>query len=451
MFFVLVLLFGLFQASASCVIKEVSLEGLWQEDHQHLYASLVEKPCSILASINQEVLKWHEDHGFPAAQIQVDSSLVGFTRVILDRGTAWVWASPENKSQSKTKKDLWPKLSGIKEGAPFSLSHLGKAETQLLRLGYYEKEAPTQLFRQARRYRLVPVFFMKDRAINHAEAFFSYSSVDKEYSGSLEIALLNIMGTARDLYIEGETGEWGRSLSIKYKEPWIFSTEWSGLLRGAIEEDSLSKDALLEIGLSRMIFWDIDFAFFGGIGDDEWTTALELRYLKLDRFILPRSGISMDGGMKILQKRDSVQNATMALQAEGYYLLPFFGNGVLRFSISSGALLPVKRDFAIENLFELGGVESFKGYRKGFFRSRAYGWSECLFEWQTVSETAFQIFYQPGIYKARSPEHGWKDVYSYGLGLSQYRDRWNISIYYALHSAAPFLEGLLHLNVKTVF
>lgn len=451
MFLILVLLFAFLQASASCVIKEVLLEGLWQDDHHHLYASLAEKPCSILKDINQEVLKWHEDHGFPAAKIEVDSSATELTRVILNRGTAWVWAFPENKSQSKTKKSLWPRLSGLKEGEPFSLTDLTKAEKRLLRLGYYEKEQPTQLFREARRNRLVPLFFMKDRAINHAEAFFSYSSADKEYSGSLEIALLNIAGTARDLYIEGETGEWGRSLSLRYKEPWLFSTEWSGLLRGTIEEDSLSKQALLEIGISRRTFWDIDFAIFGGIGDDEWTTALELKYLNLDRFVLPRSGLSMDAGMMVIQKRDTIQNATVALQAEGYYLLPFVGNGVFRFSMNMGTLLPKNRDFAIDELFELGGVESFKGYRKGFFRSRAYGWSECLFEWQAVSETAFQIFYQPGIYRARTPEHGWKKIYSYGLGLSQYRDRWNISIYYALRPDASFLEGLLHLNVKTLF
>lgn len=119
--------------------------------------------------------------------------------------------------------------------------------------------------------------------------------------------------------------------------------------------------------------------------------------------------------------------------------------------MGTGTLLPSRENNALEDLFALGGVSSFKGYRNSFFRSRAYGFSECMLEWQAISSTAFQAFYQPGIYRARSPEHGWKKVYSYGLGISQYRERWNISIYYARNSNASFLEGLLHLNVKTVF
>lgn len=447
----LLLLFYSIPTFASCIIKEVVFEGFWQEEHKRLYDALINKPCSSLEKINKEVLVWHENHGFPAAKIKNEITEKGKVKVLLDRGNAWVWASPKNKGKTKTNEKIWPKLTGIEEGKPFSLSELKKAETQLLRLGYFEKEREAQLFKEARRNRLIPVFYMKDRPVNHLEGFFSYSSADKEYSGSIDIALLNMIGTARDLYLEGETGQWGRSLLLKYKEPWLFSSAWNGLLRGMIEEDSLTKEALLEIGVSRKIGSDADFAILGGIGNNEWQTSLEFNWLTIDRFILPRSGFSLEGSMTIIQKRDSLENALVALKTKGYYLIPIYRSGVARFSMEASTLLPSKNNYAIEDLFSLGGADSFKGYRNSFFRSRAYGYSECLLEWQAISSTAFQIFYQPGLYRARSPEHGWKRIYSYGLGISQYRDRWNVSIYYAMNSQTSFLDGLLHLNVKTLF
>jgi outer membrane protein assembly factor BamA len=438
-------------AFASCVIKEVSFDGYWQEEHHRLYREILNEPCSALEKANQTVIEWHENHGFPAAKIQSKISEDGKVKVILVRGEAWVWASPENQGKTKTKKNLWPKITGIEEGKPFSLSEIKKAESQVLRLGYYDKAKETQLYKDGRRNRLIPVFFMKDRPVNHLEGFFSYSSVDHEYSGSIEIALLNMAGTARDLYLEGETGLWGRSLLLKYKEPWLLGSAWSGLIRGMIDEDSLTKEALLEVGVSRRIFEQMELAILGGIGNDEWRTALEVNYLTLDHFILPRSGVSMDASMIIIQKRDSLENALVALTGKGIYLIPIYTKGVLRFSFGAGTLLPSRENHELEDLFSLGGVDSFKGYRNGFFRSRAYGYSECMLEWQAANSTAFQAFYQPGIYRARAPEHGWKEINSYGLGISQYRDRWNISIYYAMNLESSFLEGLLHLNVKTLF
>lgn len=447
----LYLFFSTIPAFASCVIKDFVFEGYFQKEHYRLYQESINKPCTIIDEINQNVIEWHENHGFPAAKIKSEVLENGTIKVSLERGDAWVWASPENKGKTKTKKNIWSKMTGIEEGEPFSLNQIEKAETQLMRLGYFEKEQETQIYKERRRNRLVPVFYMKDRPINHLEGFLSYSSEDKEYTGSIEIALLNMIGTARDLYLEGETGLWGRSLSLKYKEPWLFSTAWNGLIRGMIDEDSLTQKALLELGVSRRIGAELDFAILGGIGNDEWRTALEVNYLTLDRFILPRSGISFDASMTVIQKRDSSENALVAITASGYYLIPIFRTGVARFSFGTGTLLPSRENNALEDLFALGGVSSFKGYRNSFFRSRAYGFSECMLEWQAISSTAFQAFYQPGIYRARSPEHGWKKLYSYGLGISQYRERWNISIYYAMNSNASFLEGLLHLNVKTLF
>jgi hypothetical protein len=52
-----------------------------------------------------------------------------------------------------------------KENLSSFKSKYKKAETQLMRLGYFEKEQETQIYKERRRNRLVPVFYMKDRPI----------------------------------------------------------------------------------------------------------------------------------------------------------------------------------------------------------------------------------------------------------------------------------------------
>jgi hypothetical protein len=77
------------------------------------------------------------------------------------------------------------------------------------------------------------------------EGFLSYSSEEKEYTGSIEIALFEYERNGERPLSLKETGLWGENLSLKYKEPWLFSTAWNGLIRGMIDEDSLTQKTLL--------------------------------------------------------------------------------------------------------------------------------------------------------------------------------------------------------------
>ena len=92
-----------------------------------------------------------------------------------------------------------------------------------------------------------------------------------------------------------------------------------------------------------------------------------------------------------------------------------------------------------------------KGFRNGFFRTRAYGIAEMNLQWRALESTAFHLFFEPALHRARTPAHGWEDSYSYGVGISQYRGYWSFSLYYALRNGKDPLDGLLHFGVKTLF
>jgi outer membrane protein assembly factor BamA len=436
-----------------CVVKNVRLEGVFHSELPSMYQNLSGEPCAKIDALNRQLIDWHLNHGFPFAKVfwELDSS--GLAVIYLDRGSAWVWAPPENKEPGKTQKEVFGKLTGLEIGDIVSLEDLDRAEKKLARNGYYEKTAPVRLYRDPVRNRLIPLFSMADLRSNHLEGYLTYASGEEGgWSGNLLVDLYNINGTARDLSISGETGEWERNLTFAYKEPWLLGTLWSGILRGYVEEDSSYRDVRLEAGIARAIGFDFEFTILGGVGDDEWTTSLEMKYRDEDRFILPRSGSRLDASMTVLKKRlsDST-DVRVFLEGSGRHLMPIYGNFILQSSFWAGTILPTNKDYGLEDLYSLGGIDNLKGFRPGFFRSRAYGATEMDLQWQGLPKTAFHLFFQPALHRARSPEQGWVDSYSYGLGLTQYRESWSVSLYYAMNKGEDPLNGLLHLGVKSLF
>ena len=50
----------------------------------------------------------------------------------------------------------------------------------------------------------------------------------------------------------------------------------------------------------------------------------------------------------------------------------------------------------------------------------------------------------------------WKAVASlreqgYGIGFTQYRNNWSVSLYYALRNGCDYLDGIIGFGVKTLF
>jgi hypothetical protein len=92
-----------------------------------------------------------------------------------------------------------------------------------------------------------------------------------------------------------------------------------------------------------------------------------------------------------------------------------------------------------------------EGFRKDFIKTRSYGNTEVALRFQGLWQTAFEVFYQPGVYREMFPYHGWKTHHQYGLGIIQYRSSFAVSLYYALRPELDFEEGFLHLGIKALF
>lgn len=401
------------------------------------------------ASVEKRIVARFENSGFPAAKI-VESVSGDTLYVTLERGEGFVFGTPRNAVAGKTSPEVFAKLSNLEIGGEFRLYDLKRSEKKMERSGYFVQIKEPELYRENGRNRLVPLFYMQDASFSYAEGLVSYSSEDNEWVGELDVNLVNLAGTARDLQIKGTTGDVDREISLAYKEPWLLGSAWNGLVRGSLQDDSSYTDAHLELGVERPINFEWTFAFLGGTGNHYWSTAFEISYENLDAFILPRAGTSMASSILFKRSRDSSQY-TLVLEGSLEHFVPVYGNFICRSGVAGGYLYPTNADFAANDLFSLGGVHSWKGFRPEFLKTRAYGNAEFALRYQGLARTAFEAFYEPGLYRGRYPEHGWIAEHQYGLGIVQYRDSFSVSIYYALRPGVSLEEGLLHLGVKTLF
>ena len=453
-----------------CRIEKIAWVGNPSSVEKSMMDVALGMPCDDWRLAAKKLEVYYEDQGFLGAVVKgsVDSS--GVLSLEFVRGSAWVWASAENLDSSKTKKDVLVKLSGLRPGAYVSTTELERADRKLSRMGYFQRIAPAQMFRDPHRNRIVPVFYMRDAAVSQAQALLTYSSEENSWEGQLNLNLYNILGTARDLHLEGFIGEGARRLEGSYKEPWIFATSWNVVARGMFNEETvtgaadgvegvgsadtaefLERKIYGEIGVTREIGFDFSLGVFLGVSEDDKYSTLEVSYVSLDRFALPRSGWRLNSCVSYKMDRpDSLDNYLVAYADVTRYM-PLYRNFIARFSGAAGGVFPSGGALKRTDLFALGGMNSFRGMDYQMVRSRSYGYSELALMWQDGYDLSVEVFYQPGLYRRSGMEHGWAREQDYGIAFTQYRKNWSFNFYYAMRNGENYLDGIVGMGVKTLF
>ena len=439
-------------ASEKCRITAVQWTGEYEAYEESQVQALVNKPCESWSVTRDRILSYYENHGFIAATLLGEIDSTGLLTLRLDRGSAWVWSTPENLDSSGSKPEVFRRQTGIVAGDLVSPLDLERSDMKLARLGYYNRTAPVQMFRDPVRNLIVPVYHMQAAAVSEAYALLTYSSETEVWEGNVNVGLYNIRGTARDLILQGFTAEDTRRLEGSYKEPWIFDTDWNLIARGYFDEDSSARDAYGELGISRDIGFDFTVGVFLGIGNSRKTSSLELDYVSLDRFVLPRMGTRFKGALVWnMDRPDSLDNYLKASAKFSHYI-PLLGNWITRFSGAAGGIFPTDASLDRFDYFALGGMNDFRGMDYRFLRSRAYGYSEFALLWQDGYDLSIEAFYQPGLYRSFSrPDRGWKREQDYGVAFTQYRGNWSVNLYYALRNGENYLDGIIGFGLKTLF
>ncbi|SHL33283.1 BamA/TamA family outer membrane protein [Fibrobacter sp. UWEL] len=442
---------GVAFASEGCRIQRIVWTGERTDADETQMAFVMGLPCESWKVTADKIVTDYENQGFISAIVLGNVDSAGVLTVELRRGSAFVWAESVNLDSSGTRPDVFSKLAGLPAGDLVRPLDMERAENRLARLGYFQKTAPAVMFRDPARNRIIPAFSMRGAAVSEAEALLTYSSESGTWEGSIDVSLMNIMGTARDLQVEGFTSEDSRRLEGSYKEPWIFGTQWNLVARGYFDDDSSTRDAYGEIGVTRDIGFDFSIGVFVGVGDKEKTSSLEVSYVSLDRFSLPRSGMRLEASaVWNMARPDSLDNY-LRLKASLVKYVPLYKNWIVRAGGQAGGLFATDAVLDRSDYFALGGMDDFKGMDYRFLRTRAYGFSEFALLWQDGYNLSIEAFYQPGLYRELDDDHGWKEEHEYGLAFTQYRSNWSVNFYYALRNGENYLDGIIGIGVKTLF
>ena len=381
--------------------------------------------------------------------MRVESWLIGVLTAALyasplyiESDEAWVWSSAVQYKKGKTDSIVFAKLAQIEAGSPAVLSQIPRAESSLLRLGYFSKNSEVKIYRIANRNRIVPAFDLTDATANFAEASFAYDAESGDVNGLLKVQLLNIAGTARDFSFGGENSKSYRSAEMFYKEPFIFGLGGSLKLHGEFLEYDSTRQRNADLKYIQKLGWEWQYSVGGGYKNDKLFSSLSLGFDNRDKVPLSFKGLFAEVSAEFSEF------AAMGLNGE--YYQPFSKNWTLLLAAKGFGMLPA-RDFAKDDLFFIGGRNDFIGLPPRSIRTRAYGLSEMDFQWHGLKNSALHIFGQNGIYRNRKPFTGWERVLAYGFGWEQGISNASIAIYYTLLQGMDPMDGLLNMSVKMGF
>ncbi|MDR2555833.1 MAG: hypothetical protein LBC64_10455 [Fibromonadaceae bacterium] len=361
---------------------------------------------------------------------------------LIHNGEAWVWSTAVQYKKGKTDSVVFAKLAQIEAGSPVVLSQIPRAQSSLLRLGYFSKNSDAKMYRIANRNVIVPVFDLTDATANFAEASITYDAENSDYNGLLRVQLLNISGTARDFSFGGENSKNYRLAEISYKEPFILGLSGSLKLHGEFLEYDSTRQRNADLKYFQKLGWEWQYSVGGGYKNDNIFSSLSLGYDSRDKVPLTFKGLFTEVSAEF--------SKFAALGISGEYYQPFSENWTLLLASKGFGMLPSK-NYARKDLFFIGGKNDFIGLVPRSIRTRAYGVSEMDFQWHGLKNTALHIFGQNGIYRNTLAFTGWERLLTYGLGWEQGISNASIAIYYALLQGMQPMDGLLNMSMRIGF
>jgi outer membrane protein assembly factor BamA len=360
----------------------------------------------------------------------------------IESDEAWVWNSAVQYKKGKTDSVVFAKLAQIEQGSPVILSQIPRAESSLLRLGYFSKNGDAKIYRIENRNRLVPVFDLTDATANFAEASVAYDAESGDFNGLLRVQLSNIAGTARDFSFGGENSKNYRLAEMSYKEPFILGLNGSLKLHGEFLEYDSTRQRNADLKYIQKLSWEWQYSVGGGYKNDNLFSSLSLGFDSRDKIPLAFKGLFTEISAEF--------SKFAAMGLSGEYYQPFSKNWTLLLAAKGFGMLPAK-DYAKEDLYFVGGRNDFIGLPPRSIRTRSYGLSEMDFQWHGLKNSALHVFGQNGVYRNRMPFSGWEQVLSYGFGWEQGISNASIAIYYALSSNMRPMDGLLNMSVRMGF
>jgi outer membrane translocation and assembly module TamA len=424
--------------------------------------------------IGERVRNFLLDHGHPFAIVNMDFT----TReekgaldlaVLIDAGAGFKYGGFKY-SGSRIQPNALERLSLLKFGEAYSENRLRMAKEKLARTGYFEAILPGTLFRDSTRNLLFPSLVLADFKGNHLSGILGYDSEHKGgegINGYMDIHLINLRGTARDLDFNFESKQIGEGTSSKearlaYTEPWILSTSVGAKLNFAVSlEDSLYDERIAGIEF----FQDLDF-------HSRYLVSLA-RQFNRDYLLNDRSTAEIAGLGFLFDARDQVpatlNGIRLSVKVNGvhrdlddstYFLVQSLnecavwgnlGRWVGHTLLSSSGNWPLAGRNNRGELYALGGANTIRGFREKEFITNLFLYGNFEIQFLLAPGSRASVFVVPALINRIEGDINWRRELGYGLGLDSGAKDWTFGISYALNPKRTMGNGFVHMRVTNKF
>jgi outer membrane protein assembly factor BamA len=427
-----------------------------------------------LDAIANRIKAYLLDHGHPFASVSVDFAAredapIADLAIAIRGGEGFKFGGYKH-SGSRTRPDVLDRLSLLKYGETYNESRLRLAGERLSRTGYYEAVAPGALFRDSTRNLLYPSLVLTDLKGNRLSGLLGYDS-EKEggsgLNGFLDVHLINLRGTARDLDFTFDSKQTGqatdsREARLAYTEPWLPGMRVGARVEASVSiEDSVYSETRGEISL----FQDLDFHsrallsvakqsnhdFLSGAGSDAEIAGLGFQYDARDR---------VPGTLRGARFSTRVNGVHRNLEDTTYYLvqslneLALWGNigrWVAHAAFSGSGNWPLEGRSNRGELYELGGANTIRGFREKEFLTNLFLYGNFEAQFLLAPKSRATVFVTPAFINRLGGDIYWRKVVGYGLGMESGARDWTFGVSYALNPDRAIGNGFVHLSVTNNF
>jgi outer membrane protein assembly factor BamA len=384
---------------------------------------------------------------------------------------------------TRTRPEVLRRMALWEEGEDFRPDRIEKGMRRLRRAGYYESAEWTGLYRDSARNVLYPVLVLPDA---HASSVGGLVGFDSEaeradrVTGFLDVRLLNMRGTARDLFFSFDSRPGAvREAKASYTEPWILSLP----VGARVEASFLQQDTIFqEWNQDLVLFRDLDFtstveAVFGAQSNQsrEFGTGttrtralrsgIRVTFDSRDRVPFTRRGTQAEVGLTGVRRDFSAGTDASGSEggAEGdsaYYLvqgviaagfwMPTTERTGLKVSARAASNFPLTRLNRGE-LWEVGGARTLRGYRERAFQTNAYLLGDAEYQVTVGRRGRLFGFVSPGWVNRPSGSIDPRGVLGYGAGMEVAQRDWSVALTYALSPERSVGNGFLHVAVENRF
>jgi outer membrane protein assembly factor BamA len=427
-----------------------------------------------LKAIGDHVRTFLLDHGHPFAVVGMDFT-TREDRPALDLSIA-VEAGDGFKfgglkySGSRIRPEALERLSLLKFGETYSEERLRLAMAKLSRTGYFEALVPGRLFRDSTRNLLYPSLILSDLKGNRLSGILGYDSEHKGadgLNGYMDIHLINLRGTARDLDFNFDSkqtaqGRDEKALLLAYTEPWILGAPIGAKLNVQVTlEDSVYDERSAGVEL----FQDADFhsrylvsfarQYNHDFASSSRSTAeiagLGFQFDARDHVPSTLNGVKLTARVNGLHRDLGDSTYFLVQSLDELALWGNVGRWVGHVLISGSGNWPLEGRDNRGELYSLGGANTIRGFREKEFLTNLFLYGNVELQFLLAPRSRASVFVVPALINRLGGDVYWRREIGYGLGMESGAKDWTFGVSYALNPNRSIGNGFIHLSVTNNF